>query len=376
MQKRYQVFISSTRKDLEEERRVLTNALMLNRFIPVGMEHFPAQHDKAWPTIKRFIDECDFYALIIAGMYGSINGANRLSYTESEYLYAAERGKPLFAFIRENRDSLPANMVEPANGRRRRQLDGFIARVEADLVRAAWSGPDELATKVTAALNQAVSDSPAVGWVRADSIPEQFQTLHADLLDPCSQLGIGQVSIDGVAGPEMRENLSHARTTRIMSTSAVRLLEIYKQPFINALRNGGRIQVLVPEPGGMFLADVEESESAHGPRGMTISEEITIVRQRLLDIVRDAHLSGVNHVPASIGSVEIGYFTTHLRSTLVLCDDHWGWLTLTLPPARAPETASLALNGGDRSLLNVCLRHFERTWEIVTGRGNTEQLGQ
>ncbi|MFG2936584.1 DUF4062 domain-containing protein [Streptomyces sp. NPDC048282] len=374
MQKRYQVFISSTRKDLEEERRTLTNALLLNRFIPVGMEHFPAQPDKAWPIIKRFIDECDFYVLVIAGMYGSINEINRLSYTESEYLYAAEMKKPLFAFIREDRDLLPSKLVEPAAGRRRK-LNAFIKRVEADLIRAAWRNPDELATKVTAALNHAASESSAVGWVRADSIPEQFEALHAGMLDPCSQLGIRQVSIDGVAGPEMRENLARAHTTRIMSTSAVRLLEIYKQPFINAVRAGGRIKVLVPEPGSIFLADVEESESNHGPRGMTISEEVSMVRQRLLDIVREVHLLGATHAPAPIGTVEIGYFTTHLRSTLVLCDYHWGWLTLTLPPARAPETASLALNGGDLSLLNVCIRHFERTWEIVTRRGNREQLG-
>ncbi|MEU8935433.1 DUF4062 domain-containing protein [Streptomyces sp. NPDC048409] len=373
MQKRYQVFISSTRIDLEEERRTLTNALLLNRFIPVGMEHFPAQSDKAWPIIKRFIDECDFYVLIIAGMYGSINAANKLSYTESEYLYAAQMKKPLFAFIRDDRGSLPAKLVEPTAGRRR-QLDAFIKRVEDDLVRAAWRSPDELATKVTAALNQAASESSAVGWVRADSIPEQFGALHAGLLDPCSQLGIGKVSIDGVAGPEMRENLTRAHTTRIMSTSAVRLFEIYKQPFINAVRSGGNIQVLVPEPGGAFLADVEESESVHGPRGMTITEEISLVRRRLLDIVGEAHRLGASHASTPIGIVEIGYFTTHLRSTLVLCDNHWGWLTLTLPPARAPETASLALDGGDLSLLNVCVNHFERTWKIVSGRGNTEHL--
>ncbi|MCC9710333.1 DUF4062 domain-containing protein [Streptomyces sp. MNU76] len=374
MEKRYQVFISSTRKDLEEERRILTDALLLNQFIPVGMEHFPASSDKAWPIIRRFIDECDFYVLVIAGMYGSINPENDLSYTESEYLYAAQAKKPLYAFVHKDISSLRSGMVEPT-AKRRRQRDAFIARVEADLVRATWSDPSNLATAVTSALNRATRESSAVGWVRADSIPEQFGALHADLLDPCTRLGIGQVSIDGVAGSEMRENLARARTTRIMSTSAVRLLEIYKQSFIDSVRDGGRIQILLPDPEGTFLADVEESESAHGPRGVKISEEVAVVRQRLLEIVREVPNSGSGRPLSSFGTVEIGYFTTHLRSTLVLCDDHWGWLTLTLPPARAPETASLALNGGDRSLLNVCVRHFERTWEVVTSRGSTELLG-
>jgi hypothetical protein len=374
VQKRYQVFISSTRKDLEEERRTLTDALLMNDFIPVGMEHFPASPDKAWPIIKRFIDECDFYVLVIAGMYGSINPANKLSYTESEYLYAAQAKKPLYAFIHKDIRTLPAGNVEPSASRRRK-LAEFTARVEANVVRASWNAPDNLATKVTAALNRAAWESSAVGWVRADSIPEQFGALHADLLKPCARLGIKQVSVDGVAGPDMRENLARARTTRIMSTSAVRLLEIYRQSFIEALRNGGRIKVLIPDPQGNFLTDVEESESAHGPRGVKISDEITVVRNRLLDIYSEAATSSANQPPGSLGTVEIGYFTTHLRSTLVLCDDHWGWLTLTLPPTRAPETASLVLNGGDRSLLGVCIRHFERTWEIVTGRGSTELIG-
>ncbi|MDC0771757.1 DUF4062 domain-containing protein [Streptomyces sp. HD] len=373
MQKRYQVFISSTRTDLEEERRTLTDALLMNQFIPVGMEHFPASPDKAWPIIKRFIDECDFYVLVIAGMYGSINPANKLSYTESEYHYAAQAKKPLYAFIHEDVSSLPAMNVERTTARRRK-LAEFTARVEADVVRASWSNPSDLATKVTAALNRAAWDSSAVGWVRADSVPEQFEALHAELLHPCDRLGIRRVSIDGVAGPDMRENLARALTTRIMSTSAVRLLEIYRQSFIEALTDGGHIKVLLPDPQGNFLTDVEESESAHGPRGVKISDEVALVRNRLLDILREAAAPRRSR-PGSRGTVEIGYFTTHLRSTLVLCDDHWGWLTMTLPPARAPETASLMLSGGDRSLLNVCIRHFERTWDVVASRHATELLG-
>jgi hypothetical protein len=183
------------------------------------------------------------------------------------------------------------------------------------------------------------------------------------------------VSVDGVAGPDMPENLARARIVRIMSTSAVRLLEIYKQSFVTVLRSGGHIKVLLPDPQGSFVSDVEESESAYGPRGVKISDEITVVRNRLLEILGEADTSSAGQQPRSPGAVEIGYFTTHLRSTLVLCDDHWGWLTLTLPPARAPETASLVLNGGDRSLLSVCVRHFDRTWDVVASRGGTELLG-
>ncbi|MET7704053.1 DUF4062 domain-containing protein [Streptomyces sp. NPDC005485] len=372
MQKRYQVFISSTRKDLEVERRKLTNALLKSQYIPVGMEHFPASPEQAWPIIKRFIDECDFYVLVIAGMYGSINPDNGLSYTESEYLYAAEANKPLLAFVHEDIKKLKAEKVE-LNSRKRRQLEAFTKRVEASLVRAAWNNPDDLASEVITALNAATQYSSAVGWVRADSVPEQFGLLSDNLLEPCARLGIRQVSVDGVAGPEMPDNLARARIIRVMSTSAVRLIEIYKQSFVAALKSGGHIKVLLPDPQGSFVTDVQESESAYGPRGVKISEEVTLVHYRLREVLGEAAAS--TSPSASLGTVEIGYFTTHLRSTLVLCDEHWGWLTLTLPPARAPETASLVLNPADRSLLSVCVRHFDRTWDVVASRGATELLG-
>ena len=61
---------------------------------------------------------------------------------------------------------------------------------------------------------------------------------------------------------------------------------------------------------------------------------------------------------------------------MILCDDTWGWLTLTLPPARAPETPSFELGkGGQRTIIAACLKHFNRTWDIVQKRGATRRIG-
>jgi len=50
MDKRYQVFVSSTYADLREER---------GKGIPSGMELFPAADEEQWAFIKRVIDDCD-----------------------------------------------------------------------------------------------------------------------------------------------------------------------------------------------------------------------------------------------------------------------------------------------------------------------------
>lgn len=45
MERRYQVFVSSTYEDLEEERREVMQALLSMGCFPAGMELFPAADD-------------------------------------------------------------------------------------------------------------------------------------------------------------------------------------------------------------------------------------------------------------------------------------------------------------------------------------------
>jgi len=71
MDKRYQIFISSTYADLKEERRRVIQTVMELDCIPAGMELFPAADEEQFEFIKRVIDDCDYYLLIIGGRYGS-----------------------------------------------------------------------------------------------------------------------------------------------------------------------------------------------------------------------------------------------------------------------------------------------------------------
>lgn len=64
MDKRYQVFVSSTYTDLKEERRVVIETLMKVDCMPAGMELFPASDEEQLNFIKRVIDDCDYYRLV------------------------------------------------------------------------------------------------------------------------------------------------------------------------------------------------------------------------------------------------------------------------------------------------------------------------
>ena len=80
MDKRYQVFVSSTFADLQEERQEVMQALLELDCIPSGMELFPAANEDQWTLIKKVIDDCDYYMVILGGRYGSI-GPSGHSYT-------------------------------------------------------------------------------------------------------------------------------------------------------------------------------------------------------------------------------------------------------------------------------------------------------
>jgi hypothetical protein len=155
-----------------------------------------------------------------------------------------------------------------------------------------------------------------------------------------------------------------------MSTSAVRFLEIYRRDLVEAVSRGARLRVLVPQPDSSFALDVDEMESEYTKR-RPIGEEIEAIPDRLFDFLAEAR--GID--PATTGSATIGYFSTHLRSTMIICDDDWSWLTVTLPPLRAAETMSMEFErvGGD-DLVSACLRHFDRVWRVVSGRGDVRDV--
>ncbi|MEG2848085.1 MAG: DUF4062 domain-containing protein [Bacilli bacterium] len=96
--KKYQIFISSTYKDLIDERQEVVQTILKLHHIPAGMELFNGG-DSQWETIKKWIDESDVYILILGGRYGSIDPKRNLSYTELEYRYALQNKKPAFTVV-------------------------------------------------------------------------------------------------------------------------------------------------------------------------------------------------------------------------------------------------------------------------------------
>jgi hypothetical protein len=173
MDKRYQVFISSTYADLQEERQEVTQALLELDCIPAGMELFPAASEDQWTLIKQVIDDCDYYMVIVAGRYGSI-GPDGLSYTEMEYRYALNAGKPIIGFVHRNPGALASNRCEYTE-EGKGKLSEFRDLVQKKMCRF-WESPADLGSQVSRSLVKLIKSNPGIGWVRGDLVADESAT--------------------------------------------------------------------------------------------------------------------------------------------------------------------------------------------------------
>jgi hypothetical protein len=149
------------------ERQEVIQALLELNCIPAGMELFPAANDDQWTLIKKVIRDSDYYLVILGGRYGSL-GPEGLSYTEMEYKYALEMGKPVLGFVHSNPDDIPAGKSEKLD-ESRTKLGSFRELVQRKHCKF-WKDASDLGGKVSRALVHLQNTSPAEGWVRASAL--------------------------------------------------------------------------------------------------------------------------------------------------------------------------------------------------------------
>jgi hypothetical protein len=187
MDKRYQVFVSSTYVDLTDERNEIMQALLELECMPAGMELFPAANDTQWEWIKKVIDESDYYIVVIGGRYGSISEKTGFSYTEMEYRYAIDTNKPIIGFLHHAPDTLPAKKTEQTDANIKK-LNNFRKLVQSKLCKF-YTSPEDLGSKVSRSIIQLKKQYPAIGWVRANTL-ENFTSSneHIELMKENEEL--------------------------------------------------------------------------------------------------------------------------------------------------------------------------------------------
>jgi hypothetical protein len=178
--KKYQIFVSATFRDLQEERQDAIRSILDLDQIPSGMELFPATDEKQFEYIKQVIDECDYYLLIIGGRYGSVDDEG-ISYTEKEYDYAVENGKMVLGFIhsKPRRIELEKSETDPKLADK---LEEFKVKVSTGRLVKYWSTRNELEPLVAKTIARAMADYPMEGWIRGSFVQQEALLLQVDQL--------------------------------------------------------------------------------------------------------------------------------------------------------------------------------------------------
>lgn len=181
-------------------------ALLELECMPAGMELFPAANDSQWEWIKRVIDESDYYIVIVGGRYGSVSKDSGLSFTEMEYRYAVETGKPVIGFLVDDPSRLPSKVVEQ-QASRVKKLEAFRELVKGRLCKF-YSSPADLGAKVSRSLTQLRKQHPRPGWLRADvlaALPSADDVLR---LKSENEEMRKRLEIYGLEEPKSRDHLA------------------------------------------------------------------------------------------------------------------------------------------------------------------------
>lgn len=158
MAERIDVMISSTARDLPEQRAAVMDGCLRRGVFPYMMEHLPALDAEAIQTSLEMVDKADIYLGIFAHRYGYIpkdGNPDQISITEMEYNRAVGKGIPRFIFLMHEDHPLKASEVEKGVGGEK--LDALKKRLEMDRVANFFKSPEDLRGHVVNTLSEFLS---------------------------------------------------------------------------------------------------------------------------------------------------------------------------------------------------------------------------
>lgn len=169
MKIKYQIFISSTYEDLKEVREQLIKCILEMGHIPVGMEMFSAANEDQWRVIQKQIDDCDFYMVVMAHRYGSMD--KDVSFTEKEFDYAVSKDLPVLGFVIDDGAKWAAKYIDSDEAIKQKLLK-FKEKVKSRMVNF-WKNSEDIYGKAAIALNKAISTYDRPGYIRGDEIADK-----------------------------------------------------------------------------------------------------------------------------------------------------------------------------------------------------------
>lgn len=187
MERKYQVFISSTFEDLVDERQEVVQAILRANHIPAGMELFKGGRPQE-EIIEEWIQSSDLYILLLGARYGSLRPEGDMSYTEWEFRKAMEMKIPHVVialdekYINSKYDAQSSQLGNP-------KFQEFRNYVFSKELVGKVSSKDQIIGEVSVQLNDLIrhNKDKLVGWVRGDLVDE-FESAKEEISNLKTQL--------------------------------------------------------------------------------------------------------------------------------------------------------------------------------------------
>jgi predicted DNA binding CopG/RHH family protein len=184
--KRYQVFISATYTDLREERGVLLQTLPTLGCLPTTVEAH-TQSLSTMVNIRRRIDDCDYFLLLVGSRYGSLMPSG-VSYTHMEYVYAATKQKPILVLMHESPETRAEDLQEQkVEGKLKFGDFRKVLQREREHI-VYWRDAKDLASALHNAIPALLRRHPTVGWARISKDGVARAPANAELEKECELL--------------------------------------------------------------------------------------------------------------------------------------------------------------------------------------------
>jgi Domain of unknown function (DUF4062)/SIR2-like domain len=183
MSRKLRIFISSTMRDLANERDAVCRRLISFNFEPVNAGGWVTTGTKIWPRIHQEIESCDVFVLIVGERYGWIptkgDQANLgMSVTHLEYKAARDLSMPILPFLKRldfNTDR------ESEDAKKRDQFREEVSKWEQGQYITEFELASDLADKVGHSLVALLTDD-FLGRTIRDRVPQADHTFR--LLEP------------------------------------------------------------------------------------------------------------------------------------------------------------------------------------------------
>lgn len=164
------IYLSSTFRDLAAHREAVYRTLRQMRHDVVSMEDYSAASKPPLDKCLQDVAGCDVYVGIFAWRYGYQPQGRSESITELEFRQAVASGCERLIFLLDEKARWPPELIDPD----RDAIEALRAELQRDYVVEFFTSPEDLATAISVAVANLVSEGAVEDRPEADPASLRF----------------------------------------------------------------------------------------------------------------------------------------------------------------------------------------------------------